>query len=69
MQRLKMIVDDLHDSEAKSLLFQILLKIESGKEGGFEVESFTRDLEGLYDHLLYYKTGNISTYPNKIRQR
>ncbi|WP_455661664.1 hypothetical protein [Pradoshia sp.] len=69
MQKLKMIVDDLHDCEAKSLLFQILLKIESGKHEGFEEESFTRDLEGLYDHLLYYKAGSSSSFSNKIRQR
>ena len=65
MQTLKMIVDDLHDCEAKSLLFQILLKIELCKQAGIDEETFTRDLEGLYEHLLYYKAGEISVYAKK----
>ena len=65
MQELKFIVDSLHDSEAKSLLFQILLKIESCKQDDLEKEAVTRDLVGLYDHLLRYKAKETRSYTKK----
>ena len=65
MQKVKLVVDNLHDSEARSLLFQILLKIESCKQDGIEKEAFTQELEGLYDHLLYYKAKETSSYAKK----
>lgn len=65
MEKLKIIVDNLHDCEAKSLLFQILLKIESCKQDGIEKEAFTQELESLYDHLLYYKAKETPSYAKK----
>ncbi|MGG3927137.1 DUF1835 domain-containing protein [Metabacillus fastidiosus] len=56
INKLKELVENSSEKEAKSLLFQMLLRINMMEETNFPEEQFTKDLKKIYKDFLNYKS-------------
>ncbi|MED4531410.1 hypothetical protein [Metabacillus fastidiosus] len=60
INKLKELVENSSEEEAKSLSFQMLLRINMMEETNFPEEQFTKDLKKIYKDLLNYKSKQIT---------
>ncbi|NEU32045.1 hypothetical protein GN156_14880 [bacterium LRH843] len=56
MNQLKKIIEHLHEDEAKTLLFQILFRINLLEETEYSERQLTKDLQRTYKDLLAYSS-------------
>ncbi|MEC2075360.1 hypothetical protein [Metabacillus fastidiosus] len=60
INELKELLENSNEDEVKSLLFQILLRINRMEETNFPKEQFTKDLKKIYKDFLNYKSKQIT---------
>ncbi|PEL14464.1 DUF1835 domain-containing protein [Bacillus sp. AFS017336] len=66
IEELKRIIKNSHDEEMKSLLFQILLRINMFEEtDNYSNKQFVADLKKTYDEFLKYKRNQTNEQNNK----
>ncbi|MED4452348.1 hypothetical protein [Metabacillus fastidiosus] len=60
INELKKLLENSSEDEVKSLLFQMLLRINMMEETDFPEEQFTKDLKKIYKDFLNYKFKQIT---------